>query len=52
MTLLTASARAEAISGGEKKDADLICCKDGKARPIRLQDNAIVIFDLEKPQRL
>jgi hypothetical protein len=47
--LLAASAHAEAISGCEKKDADPINCKDGKPRPMCLQDNIIVFADTRLP---
>ena len=49
LTLLTASARADAISGCEKTDADPIYCKDGKPRPMCMQDNVIVFADTRLP---
>lgn len=47
--LLAAPAQAEAISGCEKKDADPIYCRDGKPRPICLQDNVVVFADTRLP---
>jgi hypothetical protein len=49
MTLLTASAQADAISGCEKTDADSIYCKDGKPRPMCLQNNVIVFAETRLP---
>jgi hypothetical protein len=49
LTLLTASTHADAISGCERKDADPIYCKDGKPRPMCLQDSVIVFADTRLP---
>jgi hypothetical protein len=49
LTLLTASSYADAVSGCEKTDADPIYCKDGKPRPMCMQDNVIVFADTRLP---
>jgi hypothetical protein len=47
--LLAAPVHAEAISGCEKKDANPIYCKDGKPRPMCVQDNVVVLADTWLP---
>jgi len=47
--LLAAPAHAERSLGCEKQDADPIFCRDGKPRPICLQDNVVVYADTRLP---
>jgi hypothetical protein len=47
--LLAAPARADRILDCGKKDADPIYCRDGKPRPICLQDNDVVYADTRLP---
>jgi hypothetical protein len=47
--LLAAPAHAERILDCGKKDADPIYCRDGKPRPICLQDSVVVFADTRLP---
>ena len=47
--LLAAPAHADRILDCGKTDADPIYCRDGKPRPICIQDNVIVFADTRLP---
>ena len=47
--LLAAPAHGDRILDCEKRDADPIYCRDGKPRPICLQDNVLVFADTRLP---